>query len=64
MVGEHFLDLGDCPGRVEVLGAGLGAVHDRVALEHRVRVVHLLQTLRLRNKIKNTFIFNEPNRGV
>ena len=52
MVGEHFLDLSDCPGRIEVLGAGLGAVHDRVALEHRVRVVHLLQTLRLRNKIK------------
>src|SRR5579862_9661246 len=35
---HHLLDLGDGLGRVETLGAGLGAVHDRVAAVEAERV--------------------------
>ena len=47
VMGQHLLDLGNCPGRVQMLWTGLGTVHDGVTLEHGVRVVHLLQTFGL-----------------
>ena len=42
---HHLLDLGDCLGRVQALGAGLGAVHDRVAAVQLERVFQIVQPL-------------------
>ena len=42
---QQALDLGDGLARVEVLRAGAGAVHDRVAAEHPVGVVQLVEPL-------------------
>ena len=46
-MGQHFLDLGNCPGGVQVLWTGLGAVHNCVTFENGVGIVHLLQTFSL-----------------
>src|SRR3990170_2597411 len=42
---HQLLDLGDRLGRVEVLGAGLGAVHDGVAAVEAERVLERVETL-------------------
>src|SRR5215475_6572456 len=42
---HHLLDLGDGLGRVQVLGAGLRAVHDGVAAIEPERVLELVQPL-------------------
>src|SRR5262249_720322 len=42
---HHPLDLGDGLGRVEVLGAGLGAVHDGVAAVEAERILEIVEAL-------------------
>ena len=42
---HHFLDLGDRLGRIEVLRAGLGAVHDGVAAIQPERIFQLIEPL-------------------
>src|ERR1700704_4873586 len=44
---HHLLDLGDGLGRVEALGAGLGAIHDGVAAVEPERVLELVEPLAL-----------------
>src|SRR5271166_633404 len=44
---HHFLDVDDRLGRVEALGAGLGAVHDRVAAVEAERVLEIVEPLAL-----------------
>ena len=41
-----MFDMGDCLGRVQTLGAGLGAVHDGVAAIELEGILQLVQTLR------------------
>jgi hypothetical protein len=42
---HHLLDLGDRLGRVQALGAGLGAVHDGVAAIEPERILQIVQPL-------------------
>src|SRR5260221_5002288 len=42
---HHLLDLGDRLGRIEALGAGLGAVHDGVAAIEPERILELVEPL-------------------
>src|SRR5215467_103385 len=42
---HHPLDLGDGLGRVQVLGAGLGAVHDGVAAVEAKRILEIVEAL-------------------
>src|SRR5471030_3190389 len=44
---HQLLDLGDRLGRIEALGTGLGAVHDRVAAIEPERVLELVEALAL-----------------
>src|SRR5688572_12135810 len=44
---QHLLGLGDRLGRVEALGAGVGAVHDRVAAVEAERILELVEPLAL-----------------
>src|SRR5271169_4032312 len=44
---HHILDVDDRLGRVETLGAGLGAVHDRVAAVEAERVLEIVEPLAL-----------------
>ena len=41
---HHLLDLGDGLGRVQALGAGVGAVHDRVAAIEPERIMQRIKT--------------------
>jgi len=45
MVGQHLLDLGNCPGGVEMFWTSFCAVHDRMTLEHRIRIIHFFESL-------------------
>lgn len=42
---HHLLDLGDCLGRVQPFGAGLGTVHDGVTTIELERVMQIIQPL-------------------
>src|SRR6188472_3755784 len=42
---HHALDLGDGLGRVEALGAGLGAIHDGVAAVEPERVLEIVEAV-------------------
>src|SRR5256885_14575217 len=42
---HQLLDLADRPGRVEVLGAGVDAVHDGVTAEQAVRILQIVEPL-------------------
>src|SRR5258708_6234410 len=44
---HHLLDLGDRLGRIEALGAGLGAIHDGVAAIEPERIFELVEPLAL-----------------
>src|SRR5471032_2709953 len=44
---HQLLDLGDRLGRIEALGTGLGAVHDRVAAVEPERILELVEALAL-----------------
>src|SRR5262245_60597316 len=44
---QHLLDLGDRLGRIEALGAGLGAIHDSVAPVEAERVLKVVEPLAL-----------------
>src|SRR5580704_11138563 len=44
---HHLLDLGDRLGRIEALGAGLGAIHDGVAAVEPERIFQLVEPLAL-----------------
>ena len=55
-MGQHFLDLGNCPGGIQVFGTGLGAVHNCVAFENGVGIVHLFQTLGLKFKVSLIYL--------
>ena len=42
---QHFLGFRDCFGRIEVFGAGVGAIHNRVAAIEAEWVFQLIQPL-------------------
>src|SRR5439155_5166338 len=42
---HQFLDLADRPGRVEVLRAGIDAVHDAMTAEQAVRILQVVEPL-------------------
>ncbi len=42
---HHFLDLADCLGGVQTLGANINAIHDGVAAEQAIGVFQIVQAL-------------------
>ena len=53
MVSQHLFDFSNGPGRVQMLWTGLGTVHDRMAFEYRVGIIHFLQAFSLNITLPN-----------